>query len=471
MRKPRIAVIAGYMPFFDEIMPPDYARDRLEFGRIVADALAPVGDVHYLGLVRDHATGRQAGATLAQCDADAVLLVPTMATPAGYFRAALENNPTVPVVIFAAHEDTEIKPDFDMPTLCRNSGNVGALMIGNILSRQGRPFRAVVGARDCPSIHAELRAALVVAALAGRIRKGRLGIFGRPLDGYDNVSVDSGALQAAIGLQCIDVDLSEWENACNSVTQPAIVSAFGTLAQQYSIDDRGRIDDVYAAIRMSVALQAMIEKHDLTAGAINCRGIFGVHNPAVASLGCLAVTQATTKGVPFTCTADGITAIAMLVGKTLGGAALYCELDAIDEARDAFLCANTGEGDFAWSTAACDCKIFASGADSGRTAPGCCVRHVLRPGPATVIGFSPRAGVKGGFVLLAMEGETGAAPDIALSVTAAWFRADMWPMRKAMKRWIEAGATHHCALSPGHLASDIADLAGHLGIAFERIQE
>jgi L-fucose isomerase-like protein len=158
-----------------------------------------------------------------------------------------------------------------------------------------------------------------------------------------------------------------------------------------------------------------------------------------------------------------------LIGKRLGGASLYCELDAIDEAREAFLCANTGEGDFDWCPREKPCRIFSSGSDSGRFAPGCSVKQILKPGPATMIGFSPRAAALGGFSLIAMEGEVLDPPEVALSVTSAWFRAEKRPMRKAMAAWIQAGATHHGSLSPGHLAEPICELAAFLGIGFERI--
>jgi L-arabinose isomerase len=467
--RPRIAVVAAYMPFFDEIMPPDYARDREMFGSRVAAAVEPVGDVTYLGFVHDHGSGDAAGRKLSELEADAVLVVPTMAAPAGYLWRVLAPNPAVPVVLFAAHEIETVPPDYDMIALCRHSANVGALMIGNILSREGRPFLTVVGPRDRDDIRSELHQALKVAALAGGIRRTRIGRLGEPIDGYDNVKVNAAALRQAIGAELVDIPLPEWEDACRTVTGEQAAALVGSLGAAVTVDDRGRPGEVIAASRMAAALQTVISRHGLHAGALNCRGAFGVGNSRIASLGCLAISHATSSGVPFTCTGDLITAVAMLIGKRLGGGALYCELDAIDEERDAFLCANTGEADLAWCTAGQPCEIFSSGADSGRFAPGCSVRQTLNPGPATMIGFSPRAGAVGGFTLIVMEGEVLEPPNVALSVTSAWFRADQRPMRKAMEGWIQSGATHHGSLSPGRLAEPITKLAALLGIGVECI--
>lgn len=467
---PHVAVAAGYMPFFDEIMPPGYREDRDAYGRAVADKAAAVGRTTYLGLMRDEASGREAGRALAALDADALLLAPTMATPATYLWSVAEPHPDLPVVIFAAHETGEIGPGYDMVELCRHSQNVGALMVGNMLARAGRPFVVVAGERDDPATLAELRDALAAAALAGRLRRARIGRLGRPLDGYANVDVDPSALREATGVEVVEIGLEEWNATLASVDEADARRVIDATARRAAIDARGRPRELVAAARMASALEKTARAHGLIAGAMNCRGDFGVSSAVCPSLGCLAVTHAASVGAPFACTGDLITAVAMAIGRTLGGAALYCELDAIDVGRDAFLCANTGEGDFGWSGEdAADCAVFVSGADSGRRAPGCSVRQRLRPGPATMIGFTPRAGAKGGFALIAMEGEVAEPPKVALSVSSAWFRADRRPMRRAFARWAEAGATHHGSLSPGRLADRIALVARFLRIDFDRI--
>ncbi|WP_274631128.1 hypothetical protein [Arvimicrobium flavum] len=468
--RPRIAVAAGYMPFFDEIMPAGYRADRDAYGRSVADVADAVGDVTYLGLMHDEASGRAAGEALAALGAHAILLAPTMATPANYLWSVVESNPGVPVVIWAAYETGTIAPTYDMVELCRHSQNVGALMVGNMLARAGRPFAVVAGERDDAATRTDLRDTLAVAALAGRLKRSRIGRLGRPLDGYANVDVDAAALKAATGIELVEIELDEWNETLASTSPHAAEALVDKLRQHAELDDRGQPQAMLAAARMAAALEETAQRHGLCAGAMNCRGAFGVTNSICPSLGCLATTHATSIGIPFACTGDVITAIAMAIGRTLGGASLYCELDAIDTGRDAFLCANTGEGDFGWSKdRTASCRIFTSGMDSGRYAPGCSVRQGLRAGPATMVGFTPRADATGGFALIAMEGEVQEQPEIELSVSSAWFRADTQPMRRAFARWAEAGATHHGSLSPGRQASRLELLARFLGIGFEQV--
>lgn len=464
-----IAVAAGYMPFFDEIMPAGYRADRDSYGRSLAEIAGQSGEVTYLGLMHDEQSGRAAGEALGRLNADAILLAPTMATPANYLWHVVEPHADLPVVIWAAHETGAVSPGYDMVELCRHSQNVGALMVGNMLARAGRPFAVVAGERDDAETLAELRDTLLVAALAGRLRRSRIGRFGRPLDGYANVDVDPTALAAATGIRIVDIGLEAWNEALSSTSREQAEGVLSRVGRHAELDDRGDPEALVAAARMAAALEETARRHGLLCGSLNCRGAFGAANAVCPSLGCLAITHATSLGIAFSCTGDLITAIAMAIGRELGGGALYCELDAIDTRRDAFLCANTGEGDFGWSDEPRACRIYASGTDSGRVAPGCSVRQELRSGPATMIGFTPRADAKGGFSIIAMEGQVEEPPQVKLSVTSAWFRADTSPMRHAFARWAEAGATHHGALSPGRQAARLQLLARFLGIGFERI--
>lgn len=466
-----IAVAAGYMPFFNEIMPEGYPAERDAYGKSLADIAGGAGRITYLGLVDSEAGGAAAGERLAGLDADALLLAPTMATPANYLWNVAKARKDIPVVIWSAHETGSVAPDYDMVELCRHSQNVGTLMVGNMLSRAGRPFTVVAGEREDTQVQAELVDTLRVAALAGRLRKARIGRLGRPLEGYANVDADEDALKAATGIEIVDVELDEWNAELSATGEAATAATLAEVASRAALDESDGSEGkaaLNAAGRMAAALTTIAERRGFLAGALNCRGAYGVTSTVSPSLGCLAVTHAAGLGIPFSCTGDVITAIAMAIGSELGGATLYCELDAIDTGKDAFLCANTGEGDYGWSQTAADCRVFASRSDSGRHAPGCSVRQVLRPGPATMIGFTPRAEARNGFALIAMEGEVLERPDVALSVSSAWFRADTRPMRQAFARWAEAGATHHASLTPGRQADRLALLARFMGIGFER---
>lgn len=468
MRAHRIAVLGGYMPFFDPIMPGGYREGRDAFARNAAALLEGVGTVDYLGLVDSHEAGAAAGRAIAAGDADVVVLVPTMACPAGYVMAALSAVPDLPVVIAPLAEIDRIPPGYDMPDLCHHSGHVGALMSANMLHRAGRRPAIVAGQADDPQVRARLAQAVLAAAIAGRLRRLRVGRLGRPLEGYGNVDLDDADVHGRLGISLVGIERAEWVDAVSSVTARQRAALRERLAGRLAIADPGS-SDATAALGVAVALDTIVERHNLDAGAINCRGEWGVTEPRIASLACLGLSALAGRGIPFACTGDVATAVALWLGRQAGGAALYCELDAVDTGENAFLCSNTGEADPAWLPAGTCCTAFPAGGHSGRPSPGCCVTQRLEPGPATMVGFSPDGRRGEGYVLCALEGEVTGTPDVVLPVTKAWFRPAGGDPYGAFEAWARAGATHHGSLSRGRLAQSLAAVAGHAGIAFEAL--
>lgn len=247
--------------------------------------------------------------------------------------------------------------------------------------------------------------------------------------------------------------LAEWSERFALVTE-AEIAAFSNerlprLLPRQAVWQNS--PDLDRALRMALALDRLADDHALDCGAIACRGPFGDGLPNGA-ISCLATALCATTGRPFAATGDLVTAVAMWVGRNLGGATLYCKSDAIDRDRDAFLLANTGEGDLAWTASGGRFAIHDASVHSGRAVPGVVLQQDLTSGPATALGFALDTSRSSRLTMIAMEGRTGAPARTALKVTSGWFHADARPAAAAFEAWANAGATHHLALSRGALA-------------------
>lgn len=469
-RRARIAVAGGMMAYFETIMAPGFRDDRRRHIAEVTHGLAARHDLIDLGLWAD---AGDAAAMLPRLEAaapDLLLFVPTMATPPQEL-AALARRARLPVVIACGHELTRVGEAYDMRELCRHSTNVGTTMLGAMLRRYPELPEPVVvsGFLDDPAFHRRLALAVEAAVLARRMRGLRVGRLGAPLTGYDHVGLS--AEEARLGqLEVVDIPLDRWRAALAAVT-PEEIRAFreerlARLVPRQTVWTEG--PDLDQAIRQALALDRLAEDERLDCGSLSCRGPFGVDLPG-GSVGCLATSLMTGSGRPFSATGDLVTAVAMAIGRHLGGATLYCELDAVDRGRDAFLVANTGEGDFAWCPTHGSAAIRPAAAHSGREVPGVVLSHDLAAGPAVMLGVVPdlRAG---SFRLLALEGETLDAPArTGLFVTSGWFRTALRPALAAFEAWADAGATHHGALSRGDIAEAAGWLARLIGYRFVRI--
>jgi L-arabinose isomerase len=469
---PRVTVIGGMMAYFEAIMEPGFRDDRRAHIAAITEPLRASFDLTELGLLADDGDHDRMSRQIAETPCDVVLLIPTMATPPAAI-VQLAEQCQAPIVIAAGHGLSEITQAYDMPELCRHSTNMGATMIGSMIRRHSQIRRPILvsGFLDDPTFHERVRLAVATAALAGRFAGLRIGRLGLPMPGYDHVGLGPDEAGQS-GFSIVDVKIGEWAQRVADVTEKDIA---GFIHDWLPGNTPARIDyaasdDLNRATRLALALDRLASDLELDCGTLACRGEFGVglENGAI---GCLATRLMTGSGRPFSATGDVVTAIAMLVGKVLGGATLYCELDAVDRARDAFLVANTGEGDFGWCPPDGFAFIRPAKAHSGREVSGVVLCHELSSGPATMIGATLDLTQSERLKLLAFSGKTLEPTRTGLNITNAWFEPKQKPALAVFDAWANAGANHHGALSRGELAEAVGWLGALCDLPVEIIEE
>ena len=217
-----------------------------------------------------------------------------------------------------------------------------------------------------------VREALRVGTVASGIRRARLGRIGRPIPGYLHVDVPDDELRGGTGIEAVSVDPDEVVEAWRAV-DPATSRRALDAEVRAGWDVRGRRRR--RARRSSGGCgppwrsRTWSRAHALDGGAFNCHVPQFRFGDAIGIAPCWGLGRLTTMGMPFTCTGDILTAVAMLTTKRLGGAALYHEIEAIDYATGEVVIANSGEHDLAWL-------------DPGRAAAAAAQRLVLRQGSA-----------------------------------------------------------------------------------------
>jgi L-fucose isomerase-like protein len=322
------------------------------------------------------------------------------------------------------------------------SAPVGAAAIANVLTRHGRRFRTTIGPEPSTAAAAWLRAARVAAALRGATFA-HLG--GDVWPGMLDVALDRDRLLATVGARFVDVE-PDW------TAGPAPL--LGDATDAMGADQALRSQAVAGAI--VEACRAI----DAGAGAIHCHGAAFAQNPDVGVVCCLAASLLAAEGRPLACTGDDCTAVALFLAQQFGDGAQYLELDAPAVALDACLVTSGGEGDPRMASPdhpvrACENRFF-----SGVAGRGAAVEFVLRPGPATAIGFTP---VGESFRVVAAEVMVADEAPPALGVPRAYVRF-AGGATAGFDWWCDAGVNHHLALAPGHHGDALAALAEILGI-------
>ena len=463
--RPRVGVVSPYWTLWEHTAGPTFRADRLALARSVADELSgpidPVAVVEIASGDDGIAVGRQ----FADLHVDVVLVIQTMAVPAAWTMAAIDALPETPVVIWALHETGLVDGRFDHGSITTQGATVGAPMLSNLLSRSGRPFDLVLARRTDPVGTERVRDALRLAGIASRIARSRLGRIGRPLDGYAHVDVDDDDLRSAVGIELVYVDPDEVVDRYRSVADADVRALEAETRRDWTFEGDPSADSLDRSFRAALALEAVVDAHDLDGGAFNCHVPQFRFGETIGIAPCWGLGRLTTAGRPFTCTGDIVTAVAMLTTKRLGGAAVYHEIEAIDYETGEVVIANSGEHDLAWSAPGVRPRLRPNDWFCGKD-PHCGVCAVLEPGPgpATLVGFTPHPDARGGFRYVVGRGTLTERTFHETGTVNGAFRFTDGSVEDAWARWASAGVNHHSSATPGDLSAEVETVARHLGI-------
>jgi L-arabinose isomerase len=463
--RPRAGIIHPYWTLWEHSAGPTFRADRMALAGRVAEDLAETIETLAIAEIASAEDGVAVGRRFADLDVEVVLVLQTMAVPAAWTMAAIDALPGVPVVVCALHE-TGLEDPVDHSTITTQGATVGAPMLSNLLSRADRAFDLVLVRRSDPEGLRHLARALRLAGIARRISRSRLGRIGRPLDGYAHVDVDDAALRAATGIELVPVDPGEVVERYRLIPDRDVRALESDVRRDWTLaGDLTDGDSLERSLRAALALEAVVDAHDLDGGAFNCHVPQFRFGEPVGIAPCWGLGRLTSAGRPFTCTGDIVTAVAMLTTKRLGGAAVYHEIEAIDYETDEVVIANSGEHDLAWLAAGERPRLQRNGWFCGKD-PHCgvCAAFEPSPGPATLVGFTPHPRSRGGFRFVVARGELTSRRFPETGTVNGAFRFADGPVEAAWGRWALAGVNHHSSATPGDLSAEVVAIANHLAI-------
>lgn len=462
----RVAVVSPYWTFWEHTLGSDFGvAHRVQIARISA-LVSEYADVVVSAQVESPDAAVAEIAKFRAAAPDALLVVSSIAAPPTTTMALLDRLPGVPVVVWAMHDMEAALGVVDHRAITANGATVGTPMITNVLGRRGRPFEVVMGRLQDPRCLDRVRRALVAAAAAGSIKRARLGRIGEPIEGYEQVDVDGDALREAIGIEVVSIPAAALAEAYRRVTSDQVASIRDELRISWDVVDEATNQvGLDRSIRAAAALEQLAGEHHLDAGALNCHVPEIRFSPEIGITPCFALGRSTSIGIPWTCTGDSVTAVAMLAVKRLGGAALYHELETADYSTGELVIANSGEHDLGWMDPSRRPRLAPNGWYRNKD-PVCGFCAVMEPsaGPATLVGFTPHKDARRGFRFVAASGHFTGRTFPACGTANAAFRFDGAPLEDAWPRWARAGVNHHSCATPGHLADAVASMAMHLDV-------
>jgi L-arabinose isomerase len=340
-------------------------------------------------------------------------------------------------------------------------------MLTNTLVRAGRPFELVVGLVDEEETAAGVAEALRCGAAATRLARSRIGRVGPVFQGYDCVAADDDRLRAATGVEAVRIDASEFRELFLAVDDRRVGELERETRDLYDVQADAEGDVLARSLRAACALEDLVARHRLDAGAINCHVPEIRFGDEVGIAPCFALGRETSRGVPWACAGDVVTAVAMLTLKLLGGAAQYHELESLDYETGELVVASSGEHDLAFAGERPRQQRNLRYDTDPRC--GACACFAAPAGPATLVGFTELDAPAPGYRYVVAPGEFTGTGWPGVGTPYAAFRFGAGDAVDAWTRWCRAGANHHSAATPGDFAGAVETVARFLGVEAVRV--
>lgn len=451
----RVALLMPYWDFWETSVPWDLRADREDLLAEACAVVSQVCEVALVALLPDPEYSRSIQGALD--DVDAIVIASTMAAPSATTITALEQVPGTPVLVWALSREDSADANFSHTDITTAGSSVGAPMVTSALARAQRRFDVVASSlHDSHSIHRALRRTVT----AGLIGRRPLLVIGNPVAGYTSV-VPPGGIRTIF--PCVNLQAKALAEATVHADEGEVQRRISQIRAQFQVDGTVTEASLTKAAEAEVALRDMVEMTGAVAGALNC------HDEALrqsASFGiapCLALGRLTTDGVPFTCTGDILTAVAMLAVRGLGHPTLYHEIEAIDFGNDEVILANSGEHDLGLCSGTA--RLVPNNWFTHDQLIGPCAQFSIAAGPASLVAFvmspEPR------FVVA--EGEFTGREFPNTGVPNASFRFRRSSVEEAWSKWALAGVTHHSVATSGHLGADIRAIAKLIGAQYVEV--
>ena len=451
----RVALVMPYWGFWESSVPWDLRADRERLLLDATDIATQICDVADSTLISDIDAAKAFRARLT--DVDAVIVVSTMAAPSSTTTTALDGLRQTPVLVWALRRSNQVDEAFSHTDITTAGSSVGAPMVTSALTRAGYRFDVVASSLSGTDVvHRAIRRVIT----AGQILRRPIVTIGESIPGYTTVvpPEDAGPYPHRVS---IPASLFAEETAAVGVDEAFTVVK--RIREQFDVDQAVTETALKRAAQSEVALRALVSATGAVAGAVNCHDESLRGNPSFGFAPCLALGRLTTDGVPFTCTGDVLTALAMFTVRGLGHPTLYHEIESLDFKRQEIVLANSGEHDL--------------GLCSGRpllvpnnwyehdSIVGPCAKFSVPPGPASLVAFvmapQPR--------FIVAEGEFTNRQFPGTGVPNGAFRFHSVTMESAWSEWVRSGVTHHSVATSAHLAADIRAVSELLGAHFVQV--
>ena len=456
---------------------PQFAglKERLEgYLRTVAARIARPGiEVVNLGLIDTPPKAMEAGHQFRQADVDIIFLyVTTYALSSTVLPVVQRAN--VPVIILNLQPTPAIDyASFNkMGDRTRMTGEWLAHCaacpvpeIANVFNRCRIHFHQITGMlENDPICWAEVDEWIDAARVASVMSHNRLGLMGHYYGGMLDIYTDITRQCACFGGHIEMIEVDELSHLLAEVTHAQIKERVKLFREMFDVQANCSQPELERAARTSVALDRLVDLHDLGSLAYYYMGTGNDANENAISSIILGNSLLTARGIPVAGEYEVKNAQAMKIMDSFGVGGSFTEYYAMDFNDDVVLMGHDGPGHIAIAQG--KTKVRPLGVYHGKVGRGLSVEMSVKHGPVTLLSVVET--VDGGLKLLVAEAESVPGPILEIGNTNSRYRFSIGA-RRFVNEWNRHGPAHHCAVGVGHIAGRLEKLASLLQMEMVRV--
>lgn len=337
--------------------------------------------------------------------------------------------------------------------------------IANVFHRAGVRFHQITGQlRDDPVAWGEVEAWLEAARVAHVLFHNRLGVMGHYYGGMLDIYSDLTQQCAHFGGHIEILEVDELAALRRAVKARQIQARVGEFRRVFDVQSDCPPVELERAARTSVALDRLVQKHNLGSLAYYYMGTGNAENEDAISSVILGNSLLTARGVPVAGELEIKNAQAMKILDTFGVGGSFTEYYALDWKDDVVLMGHDGPGHIAIAEG--KIKVRPLAVYHGKVGRGLSVEMSVKHGPVTLLSVVQTA--DGRLELLVAEGESVPGPILEIGNTNSRYQFSLGA-RAFVNQWNSHGPAHHCAVGVGHIADRIEKLGALLGMTVQRV--
>lgn len=335
--------------------------------------------------------------------------------------------------------------------------------IAGVFNRIGTPYHLVTGYLDDGRTNGLLADWVEAARVAKVLKNNRLGVMGHYYAGMLDVYTDVTRMIGTFGGHVELLEIDELASFRAGVTDAEIESKLEEFRASFAVAPECEVVELVRAAKTSVALDKLVDKHQLGSMAYYYEGTTGsVHEDIITSV-IAGNTLLTGKHVPVAGECEIKNVQAMKILDTFGIGGSFSEFYAMDFNDDIVMLGHDGPGHV--SIAQNEVSLVPLPVYHGKPGKGLSIQMTVKHGPVTIlsVGEGPD-----GFFFLVAEGECVSGPVLNIGNTNSRYRFEI-SATEFIENWSREGPSHHCAIGVGHIAARVEKLGKLLDIAVKKI--